>query len=471
MDAIWALVGTVVGLILGAVVVWRLISGREKDLKKRLSGFEQKEAEFAAARDKLTEVTTLLSTRDQQIEELKQEVARGKDQLGETERRYQEINVTLNSERSRIDAREKALEEAKQSFEEVKKQFKDIFENISNEAIKKSGEELLKRYQDAARTDDMHRRQEIAKMLEPTRGEIKKLEEINHRLEKQFLEESTTLKNELTTLSSTNNKLVNALKGSGSAGLFGEELLEQLIESAGFKLNINYFRQGSLETEEGRQRPDVQILLAGGRRIIIDAKSPVHEFTEGENDQDHEAYCKHVARRVLDHARKLGKKDYAKLDEAPDFTIMFIPSEALFRYALEGRPKLLEEMRECNVIVASPTTLLAMLKVIMVGWSHKAVAEEAHNIQQLGKKLYDAVLKLASGYEQLGRQLATATNTYNRVGRSLDSTVLNRARKMSEAGIQAKERINEFAPVEVEIQDLRSAKSMEALMNEQLALE
>lgn len=446
MDAIWALVGAVIG----GAAVWLLMRGRVPDQSN--SAEQQKRIEELLS-DK-AKAESEAASRQQRVQQLEDELAGTHSDLIQSQSDFHKLDIEHASLKSDIDAREQAFEDRIREMKNLEERFKDTFENLSNEALKKSSDELIKqsklvldRYRE---TDDelaKSKNQEIEKLLQPVQSELKRLEEFNRVIEQERLKETTSLKDQLTILTSGTGKLISALQGSGSAGRWGEVQLQRIVEMAGLQENLNYEIQKSLG--EGEGRPDMQILLPGGKRIFVDSKVPIQdlEHIEAMDEAGRKALSVGISNKVMDYAKGLNKRDYAKKEDSPDFVVMFIASESAFRMAVEGKPGLFEDAMNMNVMIASPSTLLPMLKAVHYGWRQERLASEAQNIMDWAKELYNALVTMKGHYDDLGKRIEAVGRKYNDFGGSLDRSVLPKARKMRDAGLPVKDEISETTGV------------------------
>ncbi|MBA4293508.1 hypothetical protein C0431_11135 [bacterium] len=479
MDAISILVGAVVGLIAGAIGVWLMLRGREGVLNSELAVEREKVMGLTADRSRAEAEAT---SRGDRVVELEDKLAGVEGDYRNLQDRFHELDVRLGKIVSESDERDRAHMREVEKLEAMETKLKETFENLSNKALTESREEFLKqskqvleRYREADDELAKTKRAEIEKILMPVQGELKKLEEFNRSIEDRRLAENASLKDQLVALTSGTGKLISALQGSGSAGKWGEVQLKRIVELAGMQDKIDYVAQESLAGSEGAQRPDMQVFLPGGRTMIIDSKVPIQDLDEIEavDEDGRKVLAQGIAAKVMDYAKGLNRRDYSKLESAPDFVVMFIASESAFRMAVEGRPGLIEDVMHLNVVVASPSTLLPMLKAVNYGWRQENLAKEARNIQQWGKDLYDALVVMKGHYDDLGRKINAVGSSYNKFGGSLDRTVIPKARKMAEAGLPVKDgEILDTAVVEFSERELRAGDFV-ALQDggEQLSLE
>jgi DNA recombination protein RmuC len=226
-------------------------------------------------------------------------------------------------------------------------------------------------------------------------------------------------------------------------------VLERVVEMAGLQEHYTFDQQSTSRDEDGGQRPDMIVNLPGGRTLIIDSKAPMRAYMDGLECADEEmrgTYFRGHAGKLYDHAKELKKRDYSRRQDAPDFTVMFVPSESAFRTALENRPSLIEECMECNVVIATPTTLLALLRAVHYGWRQERLATMADEIRKDAGRLFESLSTLTDHYNKLGKALKSAGDAYNSFGGSLESRVLPAARRFKDNGVSSNK---DIAAVEI----------------------
>lgn len=241
-------------------------------------------------------------------------------------------------------------------------------------------------------------------------------------------------------LEGATKQLVSAMSSGQSRGQWGEMQLEQLLSHSGLVEGTHYRRQDTRGSETGASRPDIVITLPGGSEVLVDAKFPFDGYWRGieaGDSPERAGFMKKHADDVLARAKELSGKRYSDTAKSPDFVVMFLPLESLLQSALESNGMLLEETFQKNVILATPTTMLAMLRTIAFGYQRNDLAENAERIQELGAEMLNRLGKLVEHLDKMGRGLKSATSAYNDFVGSFDRQALSQARKMRELGVSS----------------------------------
>ena len=465
MEGLWIVLGVVAGLIAGAAVCSLTMKNRVADLQGRLSQAET-DLRDAASRAQTAETERAAAVaRAERIPQLESDVESLRTDIAAKVSEITSLKEYIAGEESRAAERADQHEEKVQQLTELREEFAKTFENLSNSALDQTrtkffeeAENLLKNFRTTANDDMEAKRKAIQDLIEPVNEQLKSLDELTAAIEKtrnqahgELKEQLSTLKLQQSSLEQETTRLVKALQDPGTAGSWGEMVLERVLEMAGLEEHWSYATQQTSDTEDGRQRPDVVINLPGQRTIVIDSKAPLRAYLDGLGTDDTTARNNLMAvhaNKMLEHAKVLSKRDYARRDDTLDFTVLFVPSEAAFRSACESRPNLIEESVNLNVFIATPTTLLALLRAVTYGWRQEKLAQEAQKVQVDGRKLYEAVVTMVDHYVKMGRSLKSATDHYNNFGGSLEFNVLPAARRFKEAGVATQKSIPDVSQVE-----------------------
>jgi DNA recombination protein RmuC len=354
-------------------------------------------------------------------------------------------------------------------------QLANTFQALSAEALRQNNAAFLQ----LARTElertaasahvDLERRQTaIQELLDPIRRGLEQYDEKIGTIEKERAESFGALRTSLQDVASRTNelglktdKLSQALRAPRVRGRWGEIQLERVVELAGMIEYCDFTTQQSVDADGGRLRPDMTVHLPNGKTIVVDSKTPLEAYldaVDAPDDEARRACLERHARQVRTHIDQLSRKNYWEQfgDASPEFVVLFLPGEVFFSAALEHDPSLIETGVEQRVILATPTTLIALLKAVAYGWRQERVTQNALQIAALGKELYERLSKLGAHFTDVGKNLERAVGAYNRAAGSLEGRVMVTARKFQDLGATTGDALGELEPLDIAPRDLQA---------------
>ena len=375
--------------------------------------------------------------------------------------------------KQRIKQEQKLHQEYEKRNDQSQKNLKDAFHKMAGEALGQSTEQFLHlaKKQFEVEKEDAGKRVELAKqdskhqqtqnqraiegMIGPMGKQLDQYQKMVNEMEKNRKESYGSLNEQIgrmredqAGLRSETANLVNALRRPEVRGRWGEMQLKRVAELAGMIDYCDFSEQ--VQLDGGRLRPDMVVNLSAGRQIVVDAKTPLDAYLsalEADDIDEREKHYDHHVRQIEAKVTELAKKDYQKqFDRAPDFVILFIPGDSFLQAAVMRHPKLQEEAMAKNVIIATPSTLIALLKAVAVGWREEKVAENARKISELGKELYKRLGTAVDHMTKMGTSLTRTVESYNKFVGSFDTKVMTQARRFDELGVEVVKPLPEEIP-------------------------
>lgn len=448
----------VAGLLVGALAAWLVSRNRaEADCSRRLADAQAGQMRLYAEAEGKARYS------EAQAAELRQ-------QLQSREAEITVLRSDLDAERqtktgalTKLDAFEQSFAEQKRMIELMKTEMTDTFNALSAAALKSSNEDFLRLASerlDKVVSDTRGRLGEhqaaLDGMLKPLSETLKRYEEQLRIVEKSRDEAYGGLRQQLQHLATTHenlqketSRLVTALRKPHVRGRWGEMQLRRVAELSGMSSHCDFTEQQTVDTDKGRIRPDMIVHLPMEREIVVDAKVSLDAYLDAvaaASEEERRSKMEKHGQQVREHMKKLGSKDYwSQFDRSPEFVVMFIPGESFLSAALDHDATLIEDGIQKGVIIATPTTFIALLRAIAYGWRQEQVTKNAQLVSLLGRELYERMSVVAKHLNDLGSSIGRSMDTYNKLVGSMESRVMPSIRKFRELGVSAQE---EIAPIE-----------------------
>ncbi len=434
-----------VGLIVGIVIASR--KNRNKDkiiirLQTQIQGSE-----------KLTdEIRQQVGFKDETIEKARQEIL--------------SLQQAKISAQVRCEEAFKNIEEQKKLLQKAEEKLTTTFQALSGESLKSNSKAFIELAKETLETVLIRARGELGEKEESVKNivgslsdALKRYEQQVDALEKRRASDYGSLENQIKTLVLTNQQLqketgnlVTALRKPEIRGRWGEVTLKRVVELSGMSEHCDFIEQVSIATEDGRLRPDMVVYLPGGREIVIDSKVSLDAFidaTAAADEGQRQLLIEKHSRQVRNHMKTLTNKKYwEQFNKTPEFIIMFIPGESFLSAALAVDHTLIEDGMENKVIIATPTTLIALLRAVAFGWRQEQISKHAEEIATLGKEIYDRFEPFLQHVNRTGTCLSEATESFNKMIMSLEHRIMVSVRKFKELGASGDKQLPEVRPVE-----------------------
>jgi DNA recombination protein RmuC len=344
---------------------------------------------------------------------------------------------------------------------------REAFSALSADALRTNNDQFLQlaraklsEIQAHAAGDLTTRQQAIAALVQPIADTLKRFDVQIQDVERQRVGAHARLDEQLRSLQSETTNLVKALRSPNVRGQWGELQLRRVVEAAGMVEHCDFSFKESIEGDEGRVTPDLVVRLPGGRNVVVDAKVPATAYLAAQDAADEplrQARMRDHARQLREHVIRLGSKSYwSHFQPAPDVVVLFVPAEALLTSALQHDPTLLEFSLGKSVLLASPVTLVGLLRAVAYGWQQERMAQNAQEISELGRTLYERICKMADHFDKLGSALKRSVETYNEAVGSMESRVLVSARRLKDFGVASGDEPGALPPIDTSVRPTRA---------------
>jgi DNA recombination protein RmuC len=416
----------------------------------------------AAARGALVE---RLKARDAEAARLGAELAAEKEARGALAEEKARLGAELAGVRADGEAR---LTELRSSHERLKAEFAELSAvalRANRDDFLKLAEQSFSQLHEKSAGDLAGRQQAIDTLVKPLRESLEKMDgkiaDLENRRERAYGQLGEQLENLATAnlrLNAETSKLSTALGATRTAGTWGELQLRRVVELAGMTEHCDFAEQKVFETDQGRIKPDLVVHMPGGVNIVVDAKAPTTDYREAAAESDPTARMEKLkahAGKVREHIDDLSSKDYwAHLQPSPEFVVLFLPGDSFLSAAIESDPAIMDRAIARKVLLATPMTLVALLKAVAYSWKQNDISKSAAEVSRLGRDLYDKISTFADHLGATGRSLSAAMKAFNSAVGSFEQGLVPGARKFAELGAKGSKELEAPLPVDVEVREV-----------------
>jgi DNA recombination protein RmuC len=434
MDAVTVIAliaGMVMGLLIGAISGWMIARARQhSDAGQVQVLIAQSHGEAATARAEAAHARA-------EAAQVRSDVAAARSEAAAAQAEAAQVSAEVARAIAQRDAALDRVREISADRESMINQFRVL----SSETLDRQGR--------AAETQADLRLKATEQLMTPVRESLERFNSRLTEVEKERAAMSAELRSQVSYVQQTGETLrretaalVNALRKPQIRGSWGETQLKRVAELAGMIERCDFDLQYTTKDDDRVLRPDMRVNLSEGKHLFVDAKVPLNSFLEAAETDDLQLKAEALARyarNVRTHIDQLSSKQYWKAAETPEFVVLFLPNEMFFATALDQIPDLYDYAAARDVVLATPTTLIGMLRAVAYGWRQAALAESANEVFRLGRELHEKLGLLGNRFDKLGRALRTSVNAYNETIATVEGTVLVRARKFRDLKVSEKE--------------------------------
>lgn len=476
------ILGGLFGAGIGAALAALVLRGRHNAAIEAVRReAEELRAQSYAAREQVAVAAERESAARREAERMAEQLTRCEGDFRAAKEALDQENVARARTQTELDATRRQLDEQRKLLEEAERRLGDTFKALSSEALRSNNQSFLELARESMQKvlgevkGDLTRRQEaiditvkpVGEALKSFDGRLREMENRWSQSTGQLMEQVTALNQGQLTLRQETGNLVSALRRPEARGRWGEATLRRVVELSGMSEHCDYSEQVSVTVDDGsnrRQRPDMVINLPAGRQIIIDSKAPLDAYlsaVSARTDEERQEFLRQHARQIRKQMELLASKNYqSQFPQTPEFVVMFIPGECFFSAAVDIDTTLIEDAWGKRIAIATPATLIALLRTVAYGWREESLAESARQVSDLGKELYERLGTFCKHLSEVGSRLESATRSYNSAVGSLESRVLPSARKFEELKVvEPGPDYQRLKPVESMPRELTSAES------------
>jgi DNA recombination protein RmuC len=380
-------------------------------------------------------------------------------------RREQALRIEAELLRGRLKTEEALSAEREQVAVRTREQLQGVFGELARESLKSNSEvfltlarERLSRQQQDASQALKERESAIESLVKPIREALAKAEVQIQSIERERIDSFATIRSQMEVLASGQSllsretrNLVTALRRPDVRGQWGEITLRRLVELSGMTAHVDFTEQQHRNTDSGAIRPDMVVHMPEQRDIVVDVKTPLDAYLAAVEAQDDEERSKELRRHaqiVGARVRELSSKQYwSQFERSPDFVVLFLPGDQFLSAALQENPGLIDDSMRQNVMLATPTSLVALLKAVSYGWKQTVLADNAAEVRRLGEELYKRLAVFGEHLGKLGKSLGSSVESFNRAVGSLEQQVMPAARRFPELGLRSSRELDPIEPV------------------------
>ncbi|MBS0171835.1 MAG: DNA recombination protein RmuC [Nitrospira sp.] len=444
--------GAVAGLGIGALIAGWWVTVRAQS---------RTQAEMLESRERAQRADTMAAALQELVDQQQSE-------LGQLRQALTESQTGRTRAETRMELLSRSVEDQQSMLAQARQELHDSFASLSGQALKQNNEAFLNLARSAFETLQAEAKGELSQRHQAIGALVKPLEESLQRYREQLQQAELIrqrdyggLDQQLKFMAESHQRLqqetsnlVRALRAPAIRGRWGELTLRRVAELAGMVMHCDFVEQDSVGSVEGLLRPDMVVYLPGDRQIVVDAKAVLAAYLdayEAQDEQQRQGHLRRHADQIRARMDALSLKAYwAQFSQAPEFVVLFLPGEQFLGAALEQDPTLIEDGFARGVVLATPATLMALLRAVAYGWKQEQLTEHAEQAGRLGKELYERVAVLTDHLNDMGQALRNSVGAYNKAVGSLESRVLPAARKFKDLGISSEKDIAMLEPAEVE---------------------